>query len=196
MKEGSRHMTLMDRFKNYLNKRQMSKEERRRLEDLEQLEEYNAREERYNDMVKNEMQRQKFLNKMNTLRKTTYTKKMVGLILGICIIDIQLTYILAFFDKGQIVDTLSNNLCMTILGVSFIYMIRAYFDSKAEHNNIDNKIKEEIKNSITSKINNAFQANGLDIDVNDLLVESDNQDKTSKGFHININAGSGTPTDE
>lgn len=189
-------MTLMDKFKNYLNKRQMSKEERRRLEDLEQLEEYNAREERYNDMVKNEMQRQKFLNKMNTLRKTTYTKKMVGLILGICIIDIQLTYILAFFDKGQIVDTLSNNLCMTILGVSFIYMIRAYFDSKAEHNNIDNKIKEEIKNSITSKINNAFQANGLDIDVNDLLVESENQDKTSKGFHININAGSGIPTDE
>ena len=189
-------MTIFGKIRSYLNKRQLSKDERRRLEDLEQLEEYNAREERYNDMVKNEMQRQKFLNKINALRKTTYTKKMVGLILGICIIDIQLSYLLAFFDKGQIVDSLSNNLCMTILGVSFVYMVRAYFDSKAEHSNIDNKIKEDIREALIDKINSAFQANGVDIDVNDLLVEEDNTDKTSSGFHININAGSGNCPDE
>ena len=50
----------------------------------------------------------------------------------ISIIDLQLSYVLAFLDKGQIAESLSIQVCITIVGTAMVYMIRAYFDTKAE----------------------------------------------------------------
>lgn len=182
-------MKVFDKFKKYIHKRTLSKEERRRLEDMEQLEEFEARQERYNDMLRDETQKQQFLNKMHQIKKTTYTKKMVAIILFVALLDIQLSYVLAFFDKGQVIEGLSNQLCITILGIGFAYMIRAYFDSKAEHANLDNKIKDELKSNLADKIDKAFSAAGLNTRAEDFLSKEDEVEKSSKGFSININAG-------
>lgn len=188
-------MRIFNKFQSYLRKRNLSKEERRRLEDQEQLEEYEARQERYNDMLRDEHQKQQFLNKMHQIKKTTYTKKMVAIILFVALLDIQLSYILAFFDKGQVIEGLSNQLCITILGIGFAYMIRAYFDSKAEHANLDNRIKDDIKNNLSEKIDKVFSAAGLNVSADEFLAKSDPEEKSSKGFSININASAGPKKD-
>ena len=180
-----------DKFKKYMHKQSLTKEERRKLEDMEQLEEFEARQERYNDMIKNETQKQQFLNKMHQIKKTTYTKKMVAVILFVALLDIQLSYVLAFFDKGQVIEGLSNQLCITILGIGFAYMIRAYFDSKAEHANLDRQIKDELKSNLVEKIDKAFSAAGLTTKAEEFLSKEDDEEKSSKGFSININARTG-----
>lgn len=183
-------MKIFNKIQNYFKRKKMTALEYKRLKDQEQLEEYNIREEKYNDMIRDETQKQQFLNRMYNIKKNTYTKKMVTAILAISIIDIQLSYILAFFDKGQVVDSLSNQLCITILGVSFAYMIRAYFDSKAEHKNLDDNIKSEIQSNLSNKISNVFESAGINIDVDKFLSnnnEEQEDDKSSDNFNLDIN---------
>ena len=153
-----------------------------------QLSEYEERQEKFNEKVLKERQRQEYLNKIHALRKTTFTKKMVMWILLICMVDIQLSYILAFFGKGQTVEGLSNQLVICILGVAFVYMVRAYFDSKAEHANMDKEAMDKIKFNLTNKVNDALNSMGIhDIDTNQLLDPILHDDKSSKNFKININ---------
>ena len=94
---------------------------------------------------------------------------MVGLIIIMACVDLQLSYILAFLDKIQIAEELSKQVCTTILGVAFVYMVRAYFDSKAEYQTnkkIDNdKINKTIQNFNQSEIDTSFQ---------DIIEEDDN----------------------
>ena len=180
-------MKIFNKLQNYFKRKKLTEIEYKRLKDQEQLEEYNIREEKYNDMLRDESQKQQFLNRMYNIKKNTYTKKMVTAILAISIIDIQLSYILAFFDKGQVVDSLSNQLCITILGVSFAYMIRAYFDSRAEHKNLDETIKTEIQSNLSNKLTNIFESAGINVDVNKFLSTDDEDDKSSSKFHLNIN---------
>lgn len=148
-----------------------------------ELETYNKRQNKYNDMLRDETQKQKFLNNMNKIKINTFTKKMVTIILTVCIIDLQIPYILAFFGKEQVVEDLSGKLCTTILGVAFVYMIRAYFDSKAEHKNLDNEIKTELRDDIYRKIQDIFDEAGINIDTESFF---DRDDKfNNSGLHIN-----------
>ena len=55
-----------------------------------ELETYNKRQNKYNDMLRDETQKQKFLNNMNKIKINTFTKKMVTIILTVCIIDLQI----------------------------------------------------------------------------------------------------------
>jgi hypothetical protein len=71
----------------------------------------------------------------------TFTKAMVALIIISALLDLQLSYVLAFLDRIQIAEDLSKQVCITILGTAFVYMIRAYFDSKAEYGN-NNTLKD------------------------------------------------------
>ena len=107
---------------------------------------------------------------------------MVAGIIIISIIDIQISYVLAFLDKGEAMQDLSVHMCTTILGVAFVYMIRAYFDSKAEHNNLDNKIKDSIIENLSGKINNIFIAAGLEPGDTESFLRDEDE---SSGYHIN-----------
>lgn len=79
----------------------------------------------------------------------TYTKSLVAIIIFVCLIDLQLTYVLAFVGKEQIAETLSVQICITILGVALVYMIRAFLDTYSEKKNGDNtKDKSAIENII------------------------------------------------
>ena len=62
----------------------------------------------------------------------TFTKMWVAILLTIALIDLQLSYVLAFMGYDQIADTLSIAIVTEIIGVSVAYFIRAYFDSKTE----------------------------------------------------------------
>jgi uncharacterized membrane protein (DUF485 family) len=118
----------MGLFKKNLNACHSEKKRRRE----EQLSEFNNRQEEYDTIYKNEKQKRTFKSLLDKLKLETYTKRLVAIIISVCIIDLQLSYILAFLGKEQIAEKLSIQICITILGTALTYMIRAYFDTKAE----------------------------------------------------------------
>ena len=134
-----------------------------------ELKEFNKKQEKLDDKIKKLEQATDYKNKKSKLLFPTFTKNLVALIILVCLIDLQLTYILAFFDKANVAETLSTSLCTTILGVAFVYMIRAYFDSKAEHSNLDDakKLSNELGKALATKIggviNDAIPGAGDDV---------------------------------
>ena len=90
-------------------------------------------------------------------------------------------------DKVQIAESLSNQICITILGTVIVYMIRAYFDTKAEKR--DEMIKsglivdknkqiipdEVIKSKIQEVINNSGLSEHISADeIVDEVFETEN----------------------
>ena len=167
----------------------MNKYEKEKERKKKELEEYNKRQEEYDMKIKNEKQKYKFKSILGMLRFETYTKRLVAFVVATCIIDLQLSYILAFLDKPQIAESLSTQICITILGTVIIYAIRAYFDTKAEKR--DEMIKEGlisgdnksitvsdsvIKNKVEEILNNSGLSEHIDdesIDTEDPIDSSE-----------------------
>ena len=86
---------------------------------------------------------QKRYNKM----LTTFTKRAVFLILVVSLIDLQLSYILAFMGKEQIAESLSSTIASTVIGVMIGYFIKAlfetFFEKREERLCKDTKLMEE-----------------------------------------------------
>ena len=59
----------------------------------------------------------------------TYTKKAVTIILVVALIDLQLSYVLAFLGKDQIAESLSTTIADTIVGVMLGYFLKALFET-------------------------------------------------------------------
>lgn len=109
-----------------------------------------------------------FIEQIRSIRFDTFTKAMVGLIIIMACIDLQLSYVLAFLDKIQIAEELSKQVCTTILGVALVYMIRAYFDSRAEY-----KTKNDLNKIIEQKSMENLQNINM-INSTETFVEEDN----------------------
>lgn len=62
----------------------------------------------------------------------TFTKTWVSILLMVAIIDLQLSYFLAYAGRDQIAETLSVAVVTEIIGVAAIYIIRSHFDTKSE----------------------------------------------------------------
>ena len=62
----------------------------------------------------------------------TFTKKAVAIILAVSLIDLQLSYILAFMGKEQIAESLSSTIADTIIGVMLGYFLKALFETFLE----------------------------------------------------------------
>ena len=60
---------------------------------------------------------------------TTFTKKAVTAILVISLVDLQLSYVLAFLGREQIAETLSTTIADTIIGVMLGYFLKALFET-------------------------------------------------------------------
>lgn len=151
-----------------------SKAERQRRRDAKELEEYNRRQEKYDDKLRDAKQKSRFKSMLSKLKFETYTKRLVGIITIVGLVDLQLSYVLAFMDKIQIAETLSGQICTTILGTAFIYMIRAYFDSKAEYNNkVNDKMRKQIESDILVKVQNIVSDAGLSqyVNISDLVPD-------------------------
>lgn len=59
----------------------------------------------------------------------TYTKKAVTIILAVSLIDLQLSYVLAFMGQIQIAESLSSTIASTIVGVMLGYFLKALFET-------------------------------------------------------------------
>lgn len=60
---------------------------------------------------------------------TTFTKRAVAAILVISLIDLQLSYVLAFLGKEQIAESLSSTIATTVIGVMIGYFCKALFET-------------------------------------------------------------------
>ena len=59
----------------------------------------------------------------------TFSKKAVTIILSVALIDLQLSYILAFIGKDQIAESLSSTIAEVIVGVMLGYFLKALFET-------------------------------------------------------------------
>lgn len=62
----------------------------------------------------------------------TFTKLWVSVLLIVAVIDLQLSYTLAFLGKDQIAETLSVAIVTELLGVVGIYMVKSFLETKEE----------------------------------------------------------------
>lgn len=85
----------------------------------------------------------------------TFTKLWVSILLVVAVIDLQITYVLAFLGSDQIAETLSVAIVTEIIGVVTVYMVRAYLDSKAEGKQ---KLEEKKLNFYSDESNNENSA--------------------------------------
>lgn len=59
----------------------------------------------------------------------TFSKKAVAIILVVSLIDLQLSYVLAFMGKDQIAESLSSEIASVIVGVMVGYFMKALFET-------------------------------------------------------------------
>lgn len=59
----------------------------------------------------------------------TFSKKAVAIILVVSLLDLQLSYILAFLGKEQIAESLSSEIASVIIGVMLGYFMKALFET-------------------------------------------------------------------
>lgn len=121
--------------------------------------------------MNNKYNRKSLKDQIKGIRVDTYTKLLTAVIIVVALIDLQLSYVLAFLDKMQIAESLSTQICVTILGTAFIYMIRAYFDSRAEHGNDDTiqKLQQDVGQKVQDVLNNS----GISVNIEDVLSNPD-----------------------
>lgn len=78
-------------------------------------------------------------------KKTTTTKKVMFVVLCVALIDLQLTYLLAFLGRTEIAETLAVSIVTEIIAVFLGYCCKSFFETK-----------ESEKNKITwSQLNNS-----------------------------------------
>ena len=63
-------------------------------------------------------------------RFNTYTKKMMNRIIIVALIDIQFPFILAFFGKEQIAETMGGLIVTEIIGVFMAYCLKSFFETR------------------------------------------------------------------
>ena len=80
-------------------------------------------------------------------KRNTYTKKLVKWILAISMIDLQLSYLLAFLGRTEIAENLSMTVVTAIIGTVITYWIKSFKETKeAEKLRFDretNNVKQE-----------------------------------------------------
>lgn len=80
-------------------------------------------------------------------KRNTYTKKLVKWILAISMIDLQLSYLLAFLGRMEIAENLSMTVVTAIIGTVITYCIKSFKETKeAEKLRFDretNNVKQE-----------------------------------------------------
>lgn len=71
--------------------------------------------------------------KRSDKQKQTFSKRMVAIIIGFGILDIQLAYVLALLDK-QVPETLTVAIVTEIVGVALGYFIKSFRETREEEN--------------------------------------------------------------
>ena len=80
---------------------------------------------------------------------TTFTKRAVSAILIVSLIDLQLSYILAFIGKEQIAESLSSTIATTIVGVMLGYFLKALFETFFEER--EKRLNKKLEKRLNKK---------------------------------------------
>lgn len=75
----------------------------------------------------------------------TFTKKAVTIILAFSLLDLQLSYVLAFLGKEQIAESLSSQIATVIIGVMLGYFLKALFETFFEKRELRLKVSSSTK---------------------------------------------------
>lgn len=136
---------------------------------------YEKMKKKYEEKLKEKTLKKNFKDQIKSIQVDTFTKALVALITVTAVIDLQLSYVLAFLDKIQIAESLSTQICTTIVGVALVYMIRAYFDTRAEHKNAETKdtIKSDIMDKVRGNIENASINENLKTEILQIINKDD-----------------------
>ena len=69
------------------------------------------------------------------MKKSTYTKQMVKVILAVALIDMQFPFVLAFMNRPNIAEELGKIIVTEIIGVVLVYCLKAFFETREEKKN-------------------------------------------------------------
>lgn len=72
---------------------------------------------------------------MNKRKKIQFTKIIVTITLVIALIDLQLTYILAFMGCPETLEETSGKIITEIIGVILVYCAKSFFETREEKKN-------------------------------------------------------------
>lgn len=75
--------------------------------------------------------------------KKTFTKIAVKWILILSLLDLQLSYVLAFLGREEIAEDLSSTVATAIIGVMLGYFLKSFFETREEEKN---KLEQEWRN--------------------------------------------------
>ena len=165
-------------FKNKISSLKYDRSKRRQEK---QVKRFNHKQEELNVIYKKEKQKNDFKSLLGKLKFESYIKRLVAIVVFVALIDLQLSYVLAFLGKDQIAETLSVQICTTLLGTILVYIIREYFDIKAENKN--EMIKSGYKvddETINNKIKEILNKSGLNEHIKYNKLEPENPNDSNK----------------
>lgn len=70
------------------------------------------------------------MEKRKKRRFRTFTKRAVMAILFVALLDLQLSYLLAFLGREQIAENLSSDITKVIIGTILGYLAKSFFETK------------------------------------------------------------------
>ncbi|MCI8868186.1 MAG: hypothetical protein HFE61_08650 [Anaerotignum sp.] len=70
------------------------------------------------------------MEKRKKHRFRTFTKRAVMVILFVALLDLQLSYLLAFLGREQIAENLSSDITKVIIGTILGYLAKSFFETK------------------------------------------------------------------
>lgn len=76
---------------------------------------------------------------------TTYTKRLVTVIVTVSLFDLQLSYILAFLGRDLIAESLSSTIAEVIVGTVMVYGLKALFETFFEKRETRLERQEKMK---------------------------------------------------
>lgn len=84
------------------------------------------------------------MRKLTKFNMMTFFKSLIKVILIVALVDIQLSYILAFLGKEEVAIELSDKWLDSVVKVVFIYAVKAFFGKFCEELNKIKKKKKEM----------------------------------------------------
>jgi len=86
------------------------------------------------------------MEKRKKKRFRTFTKRAVKAILFIALLDLQLSYLLAFLGREQIAENLSSEITKVVIGTILGYLTKSFFETREEEKVRLEEQREEWRN--------------------------------------------------
>ncbi len=83
---------------------------------------------------------------LGKLKKTTFTKLIVGFLLANGAVWVYLSYVLAYLGRIEIAEALSQAVVAEILGVVLVYGIKSLTENLSKNNQWPDKAEKEVEN--------------------------------------------------